>query len=186
MTDIAYIYGLIDPRSGEIRYIGQSYRPFVRLQQHIRQTLQTSRKAKWVTSVLKAGARPELKILSCLPKCLVDIEESIWIANLPNLTNGTAGGRGFKNKHSGLTKEKIRLKKTGTRHDRGISKVTLEASIVFRSRPVVDLNTGTVYKSSADAARALGFHRCGVHKAASGARHQIKGKVFRFVEGGVS
>jgi len=91
-----YIYGLVDPRSGLIRYIGKSNKPDKRLGNHINRCNKSiSHKNSWIIGLLKNDLRPELIIID-----EVDISEwefwekhyiklfKTWGFNLVNSTNG--------------------------------------------------------------------------------------------------
>lgn len=93
-----YIYALIDPCDGEIRYVGKSIRPRQRLQNHCNEPAGTWR-TNWLQSLKRRGRRPQLRILQVLDR---DDDwqqaERRWIADLKaegvRLTNCTAGGDG--------------------------------------------------------------------------------------------
>lgn len=62
----AYIYGLIDPVSDEIKYIGKTVNPKVRLWQHFTDSKKPGRcnkKEAWVRSLLNQGLKPKIIIL---------------------------------------------------------------------------------------------------------------------------
>jgi hypothetical protein len=58
LTDIAYIYALIDPRTDEVRYIGKSIEPNKRLKSHIyassyiNDSSYNSHKSNWIRKLL--------------------------------------------------------------------------------------------------------------------------------------
>jgi hypothetical protein len=93
-----YIYALLDPVNGEIRYVGKSIRPKERLQNHCVEKSRTWR-TNWICAVLATGQRPQLRILEILDR---DDDwkqaERDWISNLRDrgarLTNCTSGGDG--------------------------------------------------------------------------------------------
>lgn len=58
---VVYIYGLKDPRTGLIHYIGQSLQPRKRLWAHVRTTAWLME--SWIKSLIEDGLRPELVIL---------------------------------------------------------------------------------------------------------------------------
>jgi DNA-binding XRE family transcriptional regulator len=55
------VYGLVDPRSGSIRYIGSSRRVGVRFDEHLRG--RTASTAPWVQELAEAGLAPELRVV---------------------------------------------------------------------------------------------------------------------------
>jgi len=102
MIDVAkiyYIYGLTDPLSGIIRYIGKSSNPKSRFREHfqIRENPKTH-KEKWINSLIRLGLKPELIIIETTTKDQASIAEIFWIAEYRsrgfNLTNTTDGGEG--------------------------------------------------------------------------------------------
>jgi hypothetical protein len=95
------VYGLIDPRNGELRYVGKTTHGFRRIREHwtpskMRAAIKR-RSAKWVAGLLKHGLKPEVEILEADPADLAAAEQ-FWIAYFRfvgcNLTNHTAGGEG--------------------------------------------------------------------------------------------
>lgn len=96
------IYGLIDPFSQEIRYVGKSVTGLSRPRCHWNQSeLKTkTRKSAWVKSVLNRGAVPEILVLEDAFATHEDLTEAevYWIGVLrmigANLTNATRGGDG--------------------------------------------------------------------------------------------
>lgn len=94
----AYIYGLHDPRTGELRYIGKSIRPLERLGNHINERSDTHR-GHWIAELTRLKLRPVLIIIDAVP---ADTDwqtiERIYIAAAREdgcrLTNSTDGGEG--------------------------------------------------------------------------------------------
>jgi hypothetical protein len=97
---INYIYALLDPLSGRIRYIGKSIMPKERLQNHINEVSNCHR-SHWLQSLKKQGLKPEMRILEEVSEgaCWQD-REKYWIAMGKNLgwplTNNTNGGDGVE------------------------------------------------------------------------------------------
>lgn len=107
------IYGLRDPRTDELRYIGKTERdPGERLDQHIRGAKQRKTLChRWIMSL---PHYPRICILEDEPKDLEQAEKD-WIARCRaagvRLTNGTDGGTGGAMVGEAL--EKMRKSKTG-------------------------------------------------------------------------
>lgn len=114
-----FIYGLIDPRTNQIRYIGQSVRPKERLTNHCNEKAHCHR-AHWIQSLARDGLKPILLILDTVePGADWRCVERDWIAygrtqGWP-LTNNTDGGDGVR----GLppeTRERMRQNWLGRKH----------------------------------------------------------------------
>ncbi len=101
------IYGLIDPRSGHLRYIGQTYKLLpLRLLQHI-SNAKANRKAhvySWIRQLLLLKLEPEIEALEEFPTGIpfeeLDEAEIFQIAYWKflgaELTNHTEGGKVFR------------------------------------------------------------------------------------------
>jgi hypothetical protein len=95
-----YIYGLIDPETGLIRYIGKSTRPIERLRAHCRERSACHR-SNWLQSLATRGLEPEMVILERIEGAWPwQISERYWIAfaryhGWP-ITNNTSGGDGVR------------------------------------------------------------------------------------------
>ena len=91
-----YIYGLKDPRTGEIRYVGKSDKPKARYNQHIKGEFQNGHKERWIAELKRENLRPEMVILEVTDEKGWEMREKYWIkfgldSNWP-LTNIAAGG----------------------------------------------------------------------------------------------
>jgi hypothetical protein len=108
------IYGLCDPRTSELRYIGQTTRGLDRIKGHLfpsalKQT--STHKSKWLRALNCIGLKPTGIILEEFSNdSMLSEAEEFWIAYFRflgcNLTNSTSGGEGgFR--HSTETKLRI-------------------------------------------------------------------------------
>jgi hypothetical protein len=96
---MGFIYGLFDPFTQELRYIGKTKRsPRERLNGHIynAQRGKNTHTSFWIRTLLAKGSRPELQLLE---ECVdTNAEERFWIQYYRyvgcRLTNHTAGGDG--------------------------------------------------------------------------------------------
>src|SRR5579885_3311453 len=82
--DKTCIYGLVDPNTKEIRYVGKADDPQARLKQHL-QEKGDSEKHRWLGSLAEQGQIPELRILEEValgPLYLWEERERWWIAHL--------------------------------------------------------------------------------------------------------
>lgn len=64
-----YVYGLYDPRTGDMGYVGYTNSPAGRLSEHLAVAYRDQQKgvAAWVRSLLDEGVTPQLRILSVHP-----------------------------------------------------------------------------------------------------------------------
>ena len=94
---VVYIYGLSDPISKQLRYIGKSVNPIVRLRKHLSErNLHDSYKDRWIRHLVKLDLKPELTIIDEVEGDNWVYWEKFYIAYFKflgcNLTNGTDGG----------------------------------------------------------------------------------------------
>lgn len=77
-----YIYGLFDPRSGKLRYIGKSYDPKRRLYLHIRIARKNENNthiSNWIRQLLKSDLQPYFKVLEICSEDNWQEKERSWI-----------------------------------------------------------------------------------------------------------
>jgi DNA-binding NarL/FixJ family response regulator len=131
-----FIYGLLDPRTDELRYIGKSDRPRERLANQLNERSNTHR-CHWIAELQSLGLRPKQVILDSVPAGSGwEVVERAYIAGARiagcRLTNGTDGGDGVTGltgdslariraawvgrKHRPESIEKIRAASTGRTH----------------------------------------------------------------------
>src|SRR6266576_2416400 len=95
-----FIYGLCDPETGEIRYVGKSKNVEKRIREHLRPCalLANTHKIFWIKSLLARRLIPIFKILLVVPASIADAEEIKLIATMrasgARLTNTADGGEG--------------------------------------------------------------------------------------------
>jgi hypothetical protein len=84
-----FIYGLVDPRSSLVRYVGASVRPTQRREDHIREARGPSQtaKAQWLRELDANGLAPFMHILARTTKADWRAVEDALIKQYPNLTN---------------------------------------------------------------------------------------------------
>jgi hypothetical protein len=207
MGDIAIIYGLVDPRDRQLRYIGLSKNGMRRPREHskgwsLREDGNTH-KANWIRQLLSTGAQPEVVVIQSFddPAILPEAEMH-WIAYFKKmgykLTNGTAGGDGNLNPTAGvrlkmssalrgrkLSPESI-AKREATRGPHVVSpetrvrmSVTHTIANAHLQRPVVDQD-GNRYSGVSTAARQLGIPAGNIVAVLKGRRSHAGGRVFTY------
>lgn len=61
---LAYIYGLVDPRDGKVRYVGKADDPQKRLKSHLREKdRKNKRKLLWIEELAELGLKPSITYL---------------------------------------------------------------------------------------------------------------------------
>ena len=126
-----YIYGLFDPTTGDLRYIGKSDRPRERFANQLNERSNTYR-CNWIRSLLESGRRPVQRIIDHV--AIGDEWQSVERAYIRGardagcrLVNGTDGGDGVSGltvanpvwlgrKHSEESKLRIGAASRGRRH----------------------------------------------------------------------
>jgi hypothetical protein len=122
MPRTIWIYALIDPRTHELRYIGQTGRSLpARLTRHIRTAKDGTRAhmGAWIRGMLADGVSPELVVVEEHPnEQAADEAEQFWIeyfrsigCRLVNRAIGGAAIRGWR--HTSEQREKWRRERRG-------------------------------------------------------------------------
>lgn len=115
-----YIYCLSDPRTGDVRYIGKTNQPKLRLYGHLTEKGRRTRKYFWIRSLQRIGLKPILEILEEFPEesgdALWPDAERYWITMFGfwgyKLCNHDSGGNsGYKK--SAITIMKLVRANTG-------------------------------------------------------------------------
>jgi len=100
-----FIYGLIDPETNLIRYVGKTNNLKSRFNKHLSECNKKgfwTPKNKWIRSLKERGLSPIMSIIEETTTEYVNNLEMEYIKKYPNLTNSTEGGDGgwTGNKHS--------------------------------------------------------------------------------------
>lgn len=119
----AFVYSLLDPRDGTVRYIGQSATGLSRIKEHwapSRLAKERTRCRNWIMQLLSLGLKPEYRIVEVCAVDALDETEMRWIAHcravgydLLNHTDGGKGRRGYA--HTEATKALIAARAKGRR-----------------------------------------------------------------------
>jgi excisionase family DNA binding protein len=108
-----FIYGLTDPRTNSIKYVGKSDDPPKRYKHHVeRASKDTTLKAEWIRQLLAEGLAPGIIILDEVPTDRWEFYERLWIRWLivtgSNLVNGTEGGLTSRGRQRNVRGNKVR------------------------------------------------------------------------------
>ena len=197
------VYGLFDPSTGELRYIGKSTTgPKRRLQEHLSPSKLCTHTHKncWLRSLLEKGLRPDLVVLEvCGNAETAEILEKQAIAHYRGLgfrlTNNTDGGEGatgyhhteehkrymrslFLGRERPGVGEKVRLKALGRVPSRA---ARVRSSTTHGGRSFVDADTGRMYDTLGEAARELGLSAGNISSVLRGRYKHTGGHRFSYV-----
>ena len=120
-----FIYGLLDPRTETIRYVGKAQDPYTRLKYHLvpSSLAKPCHRAHWLVELMNGGLRPSIIILEEVSITAWEKAERYWIEQFSNLTNGTRGGEGGATRlgqsHTEEAKRKIGAANKGNNHGKG-------------------------------------------------------------------
>ncbi len=125
------IYGLVDPETDEIRYVGKTVKTLSsRLSNHVynaKVTKHNRHLSNWFLKFLNKGLKPLIIELEKATEENWKEIEMKWIKKLPNLINLTEGGDGSLGYcHSPESVEKIRKAKKGFKHSKETKEKTSE------------------------------------------------------------
>lgn len=140
-----FIYGLVDPKTISIRYVGKTVNIKNRYKFHIKYDNKDTYKLRWIKNLKSVGLLPSIILLDIATPKDWEKKERYWISFLKEmgepLTNGTEGGdgrtKGFK--HSQSACEKIRQAvKNRPKELREI--VAKKVSLKLKGRPLSENN----------------------------------------------
>jgi hypothetical protein len=83
VSETVYIYGLYDPRGGELRYVGKTINLQARLWDHVTRAKsgEGNGKSEWISELLSLNLQPEVKILEETDEAGWEEAEKRWIAD---------------------------------------------------------------------------------------------------------
>jgi hypothetical protein len=181
------VYGLFDPETGKIRYVGKSVSGLRRPNQHVQQSRlrDDTHKNRWVRGLLERGLKPEIQVLlKCSSTKDLSFSEVALIRqlredgeDLTNLTDGGEGTCGYLKTER--TKKKISESVRKSRQDLD---VRLRISLGQSNRPFREVKSGKVFRTQMEAALELGLRRSGINNVLAGRQLSTKGYVFRYLE----
>lgn len=181
------IYGLSDPRTSELRYVGRTKRKLnVRLQQHLQPAYlkPNTHKNAWVKSLLSDGIKPEIFEIETTE----DFEaEEFWIAYFKslgcNLTNGTKGGEGWKAgmKHSEESRKRISLSHLGKKRGPQSLERRTKTSEIMGGKKFKD-NLGRIFNTIPQASKELGISIPQIWRVLKGQSRSTHNLKFSYLE----
>ncbi len=93
-----FIYGLMEPETNMVRYVGKANNPKQRLAEHHQSTRLIKQKnchrRNWLLSLIERGTKAKLIILEEVSIEEWENKEKEWISKFPDLTNSNKGGGG--------------------------------------------------------------------------------------------
>lgn len=178
-----FIYGLVDPRDGQLRYVGQTVCGLrTRMSRHLADRSRSHR-ANWIGLLRGLGLKPQMVVIQEFADDeLLSQAEIHWIAYFKALgfplVNQTVGGEGTSgHRDSSETRERKSLARLGKKHSvETRAKISLGNAGKTRSGAVLEANRraairhavrspdGTVFESVSAASRATGMCRKTVRK----------------------
>lgn len=179
----SYIYGLTDPRTGAVRYIGKTSRKLkyavrYRLNSHIAETRENpskTHKTRWISALLNLGLEPEAVIideLNCTSEELSALERKRieeYRANGLDLTNTTAGGDGGSGKLSEEEKAiriaRLVVANTGAKRSEQ-ARLNMRKAHALRD----PAERARIAKKASDAAKAAGISEDGRRRISESSR----------------
>ncbi len=96
----AFIYALVNPLTGDMRYIGKTIQPKRRFKQHLKG--ETNRKCVWLQYLQEQSLQPAMLILETVPEEEDGRErELFWVRLVLNNGGRLVNGAGDRNKATG-------------------------------------------------------------------------------------
>jgi hypothetical protein len=165
--ELAYIYGLIDPRNDEIRYIGKTINPKSRLIGHINESKDVkvvNYRVKWLRKLTKLGLRPEIVFLKTCPSNEYEKYETEYIKlySSNKLTNSDETGQGNKNR-----KREV-LNRQSENRGRKVYQYDIDGNFIKE------------YRSARLAASELGLNHGNIARCCNGIFKHTGGYIFKY------
>ena len=165
--EIAYIYGLVDPRNDEIRYIGKTIKPKSRLHAHITESKRLNvihHRANWIRKLTSLGLKPKITFLIVCSSDDFEKYETEYIKIYSNnrLTNSDENGSGNKNR-----KREV-LDRQSESRGRKVYQYALEGNFMKE------------YRSVRTAAKELNLNHANIARCCNGISKHAGGHIFRY------
>ena len=203
MKPWVFIYLLVDPRTFEIRYVGKTHNLRERLYVHMSNARRGNKAYvyNWIRLLTREDLSPMMFVVEVIWGDWRQAEKR-WIKSLREqgcrLTNQTDGGEGaFGRAHSIETKRKIGEKSKGrVRSSEALKKCSESCKRALQNnpkvkanakrlvhlfgKPVICLDTGKIFPSAGEAARALNLNNAKIGQVCLGRRKSTGGLKFAF------
>jgi hypothetical protein len=176
------IYALIDPRDGQVRYVGKTTIGLSRARQHAQPCYlrrDKGHKANWIRTLIAAGLTYSIVCLYEAPTAeYLDDAEVFWIAEMRRrgckLTNATAGGEGWRAgmKHSAETRALMAERQRGKRHTEETRLLISRVQQGKCTRPETRAKQSAALKGRPKSPE----HRAALSRAALGRKHSEESK----------
>jgi hypothetical protein len=165
--ELAYIYGLVDPRDNKIRYIGKTKYPKHRLSGHITESKNIkiiNYRIKWIRKLISIGLKPNIIFLKvCSISDFIKYEtEYIKLYSNNSLTNSDETGQGNTNR-----KREVLIRQSENSGKR-IYQYNLNGSFIKE------------YRSVRKAAKDLGLNHGNISRCCNGIFEHTGGFIFRY------
>ena len=181
------VYGLKDPRDGQIRYIGQTIYGWIRPYRHwkTKRHLNDSRKVSaWCRELLALGLEPAVVVLEELHKSdpsksreafhISQFDQSLLL----NETKGGVGTRGLSDRAESIRRAKISADRKGK-----VNWKQVESNLKSdKRRKIFCADTGEIFRNTQQAARALGINRGNLSSHLRGRTKTCGGYRFEYFE----
>lgn len=187
------IYGLVDPTTQQLRYIGKSCRGISRPKAHTAPSSlkYDTYKTRWIKSLICIGLKPSIAILHELDSSdLLYEAEKFWISyfknlgcSLTNMTDGGIGTQGFRRRHTRETKLKCAITATDNKHALGqVHSVDSKNKdrLSQKRRQITDQH-GNIYEGTRHAAQMLGVDREVIKRVLRGDRKSTRGCRLQYI-----
>ena len=186
------IYGLIDPTTNMLRYVGQTSKGLNRPRAHLEPGKYNRYKSynyNWIKSLMSKNIVPEIVIIEECEQSQLNDLESFYITYFKAigcpLTNQKPGGkqcRGYSQTleaRQNMSKERIgRFKgKENPMYGKPKTEAQIKATVLATSKPIKD-QYNNIYSSMSEASRKTGFSISGISKVVKGERNSIYGYIF--------
>lgn len=163
-----FIYVLKHPETTDIRYVGKAKNIKKRLRWHIDYAKYNRKRRKvsdWILSILRMGRKPIIEIIEIVNEHNWQEREIYWIKHyrstgidLCNLTNGGETTNGYI--YSDELKNIRKKARTGWVAPDSVKQAIAETL----SKPVICIETGTIYKSLKEATIDSGVPKSTFHR----------------------